>query len=336
MEFLELPFRKFLELVGKIKIDKFNDKFIESDCLTKECFRGLQVCPSTKLCSNKTGNHFDVSKMVELYGKYHSLETRTYMFFYYKQDEKLQFFRITTLIKSKKGQWFDTTKTSYLNNIKGFSDLGVLYRGIYKRFSLELKKIVKNFNQVNVGCNQINEVISVKSVREFLDYYVLREYTNTRKKEISSMAIVFCKNRALMLKTNHNEWVFPKGHIEQGETSLFAAKRECHEESGVILKDAKYYGSVPGFDYIFNGSFFRITDKEFFDIYGATSVIKQIDVHVFRVDEFQKIIWQVDENFKNGAWIDIGKIRKLLFYQNTVNVYNSALKLIKKGDNKNE
>ena len=57
--------------------------------------------------------------------------------------------------------------------------------------------------------------------------------------ETSAGAIVFClgENCAplflLVLSARHNEWGFPKGHIEQGETELEAARREVFEETGV-------------------------------------------------------------------------------------------------------
>lgn len=31
-----------------------------------------------------------------------------------------------------------------------------------------------------------------------------------------------------------NQWIFPKGHLEKGESSSEAALREAHEEAGVI------------------------------------------------------------------------------------------------------
>ncbi|MBW7915472.1 MAG: NUDIX domain-containing protein [Trueperaceae bacterium] len=46
-------------------------------------------------------------------------------------------------------------------------------------------------------------------------------------------------NRVLLLQHASGHWVFPKGHVEQGETQLQAALREVAEEAGVTATCAK-------------------------------------------------------------------------------------------------
>jgi 8-oxo-dGTP pyrophosphatase MutT (NUDIX family) len=50
----------------------------------------------------------------------------------------------------------------------------------------------------------------------------------TFKKSRDSFEVLLIKSKKLPKK-----WVFPKGHIEQGETALIAAQRELFEEAGV-------------------------------------------------------------------------------------------------------
>ena len=45
-------------------------------------------------------------------------------------------------------------------------------------------------------------------------------------------------------KRNPKTWIFPKGHIEDGETAAEAAVREAREEAGVVGKALKSIGSL--------------------------------------------------------------------------------------------
>lgn len=49
--------------------------------------------------------------------------------------------------------------------------------------------------------------------------------------------VVFNKaGKVLLIKHRRGEWVFPKGHVDDGETLLEAAIREVEEEAGVRTK----------------------------------------------------------------------------------------------------
>lgn len=45
--------------------------------------------------------------------------------------------------------------------------------------------------------------------------------------------VVNLSGEVLVVNQNHNSWSLPKGHIDEGENALQAAKREIYEESGV-------------------------------------------------------------------------------------------------------
>jgi mutator protein MutT len=51
-------------------------------------------------------------------------------------------------------------------------------------------------------------------------------------------------------KDNANHWLFPKGHIERGESAAEAARREVEEEAGIV---AKVTGPVGSTEYEFGG-----------------------------------------------------------------------------------
>ena len=63
--------------------------------------------------------------------------------------------------------------------------------------------------------------------------------------EISAGAIVYThidnELHYLVIKDFHNNYGFPKGHLEQGETVSEAAKREIKEETGIDIKLNPYF-----------------------------------------------------------------------------------------------
>ena len=61
--------------------------------------------------------------------------------------------------------------------------------------------------------------------------------------------VVYKKNGQLMLlvvnaKKNPDHWIFPKGHIEPGETPEQAAVREVREETGVVARLGELIGQL--------------------------------------------------------------------------------------------
>ena len=54
-------------------------------------------------------------------------------------------------------------------------------------------------------------------------------------------------------KKNPDEWLFPKGHIESGETGVAAAMRESYEEAGVRTKPMGTSARLGQMSYEFKG-----------------------------------------------------------------------------------
>ena len=52
-------------------------------------------------------------------------------------------------------------------------------------------------------------------------------------REVSAGGIVFCGEKVLVLRNHRDDAVFPKGHIELGESHEDAAVREVWEEAGI-------------------------------------------------------------------------------------------------------
>ncbi len=63
------------------------------------------------------------------------------------------------------------------------------------------------------------------------------------KEKISSMAIVMEESqRKVLLLNSEGEWVFPKGHNENGESYIQTAKRELYEEAKVSVTEQDCIG----------------------------------------------------------------------------------------------
>ena len=49
---------------------------------------------------------------------------------------------------------------------------------------------------------------------------------------------------ALVYRSSHSDWSFPKGKLEPGETELFCARREVEEETGLLCNIGAYVGET--------------------------------------------------------------------------------------------
>ncbi len=73
-------------------------------------------------------------------------------------------------------------------------------------------------------------------------------------REVSAGGIVFRRvegqpARFLLIRDSYQNWGFPKGHLEDGETPAQAAKRETHEETG--LESLDLHGPIRIIDWHF-------------------------------------------------------------------------------------
>ena len=69
------------------------------------------------------------------------------------------------------------------------------------------------------------------------------------RKRVAAFGLIFDR-RGQVLLAEHPErgWEIPGGHVEEGESALEAAKRECLEEAGVEVEIRKFVGAFQFLD----------------------------------------------------------------------------------------
>lgn len=114
------------------------------------------------------------------------------------------------------------------------------------------------------------------------------------EEERSAGGVIFCGKQVLVLRNFRGEYVFPKGHIELGESQLEAALREVAEEAGLHpvvmapLPDTAYR--------------YRLADGSY----------REKRVFWFLMEAKDQAIAVDDYEIKWGKWLPTGEAQKLL------------------------
>lgn len=122
------------------------------------------------------------------------------------------------------------------------------------------------------------------------------------KKTVSAGGIVLLGDSVLLVSNfkgkGKSSWTFPKGHIEEGEDELGAAKREIYEESGVSeLKFIRRLGEYERYRIGFDGK----DDRE---------ELKKIVMFLFTTT--QKTLKPIDSSNPEAEWIKKDRVKDFL------------------------
>jgi 8-oxo-dGTP pyrophosphatase MutT (NUDIX family) len=113
-------------------------------------------------------------------------------------------------------------------------------------------------------------------------------------REFCGGGLVFFEHKLLILRRFNGAWLFPKGHIDPGETSEQAAVREVYEESGLT---ARIIGKLAKTSYTFT----QHGDKHF----------KTVSWFLMETDSDRIVLEK--EFFNEGKWIAKEQIDSLSF-----------------------
>jgi ADP-ribose pyrophosphatase YjhB (NUDIX family) len=117
-------------------------------------------------------------------------------------------------------------------------------------------------------------------------------------------------NQVIVVDQDGDSWSLPKGHIDEGETPLDAAKREVLEESGV--SDLEFVTEL--------GSYTRYRHK-----HGKIdkTTLKHITMFLFKTKE-QKLHPMDPEN-PEARWVDKEDVSKLLSFAEDKKFFENLL-----------
>ncbi len=129
---------------------------------------------------------------------------------------------------------------------------------------------------------------------------------NSSKTVKGAGGVVFNKDgKVLILKHKNINWVFPKGHIDPGETKIDAAIREVEEESGIVAELVK-----PVFSYKTK-------------YINASNVAREITWYLMTTNDTKPILRETV--FPKGKFIKPEKAMKKLAYTNDKDVLEHML-----------
>ena len=130
-------------------------------------------------------------------------------------------------------------------------------------------------------------------------------------REFSAGGIVFNKGKVLLVQPSGTEyWMFPKGHIEKGQTTKEAALREVKEEGGV---EAEIVAKVGDSKYVYT----HPQSKE------KTFKVVTIFLMKYKSGDPQDHDWEVAE----AGWYDPEEALKKLSFSNDKNLLKKALEM---------
>lgn len=131
----------------------------------------------------------------------------------------------------------------------------------------------------------------------------------------SAGGLVLSPSQTVLMVQEFGEfWGLPRGHINEGETKLEAAKREIFEESGIT--DLTKIVDL--------GSYSRST----FDSDGIpnNAELKHITFFAFTTSQTELNI--KDKDITDAGWFSTEEAGKLFINEQDLDFYNSSLKII--------
>jgi 8-oxo-dGTP pyrophosphatase MutT (NUDIX family) len=122
------------------------------------------------------------------------------------------------------------------------------------------------------------------------------------------------KGLVLVVSQHGTSWSLPKGHIDPGEDTLSAARREIYEESGLknieLVRELGSYGR------------YRIGEN------GGENKTEYKTIHMFLFKTKEKDLKPVDPHNPEARWVDKHKVAEMLTHPKDREFFNSLIEKI--------
>jgi 8-oxo-dGTP pyrophosphatase MutT (NUDIX family) len=136
--------------------------------------------------------------------------------------------------------------------------------------------------------------------------------------ESAGGVVLDAEGRVLLVSQHGTSWSLPKGHVEEGEDFLEAARREIYEESGV--RELELLRPL--------GSYTRRRIGR--DGGEESDELKTIHLFLFRTSE--TALCPVDPENPEAVWVEKGSVAALLTHPKDGEFFESALEVIREAE----
>jgi len=119
--------------------------------------------------------------------------------------------------------------------------------------------------------------------------------------------------RVLLIKDSYGHWIWPKGHIEKGETPEDAALREISEETG--LKKIQIEE--------------RLGKQQYFFTLQGKRIFKTVHIFLVKANAREKLVIQTSE-IEKGQWFWASDALKTIEYKGAKEFLKKGIRIFRR------